>query len=105
MITRDDYFKRRDVEYAADMTPEIETNSVVTIAKANELLERAGMRRGCNSGWRPPAVNASIRGAAKKSKHMLGLAIDITDDDDSLDAWCVINQDVLEELGLWLESP
>lgn len=105
MITPEDYYMGRDQLYPDELTDELEENAKVTVDRANDLLERAGMQRGVNSGWRPAAVNAGIKNAAKKSKHMQCLAIDINDDDGTLDAWCMKNLDVLEEIGLWLEHP
>lgn len=104
-ITLADYYMGRDSLYAHELTPELAANAQQTVACANELLRRAGLRRAVNSGWRPAAVNATVKNAAKKSKHMLCLAIDINDDDGALDAWCMAHPEVLEELGLWLEHP
>jgi hypothetical protein len=104
-ITLADYFMGRDRLYADELTQELATNAQRMVERANALLHRAGLRRAVNSGWRPAAVNAAISNAAKKSKHLLCLAIDIDDDDGALDAWCMAHPDVLEELGLWLEHP
>lgn len=105
MITLEDYFMGRDKLYSAELTDELRVNAGVIVARANLLLARSGLRRGVNSGWRPAAVNAAIPHAAKESKHILCLAIDIADDDDALDAWCMANPRALEEIGLWLEHP
>jgi len=105
MITLEDYYMGRDKQCPDELTDELRANARNTIERANQLLERAGMQRGVNSGWRPAAVNAAIKNAARKSKHIQCLAIDIDDDDDSLDAWCMANQEVLAEIGLWLEHP
>lgn len=104
-ITLADYYMGRDRLYADELTQELVANAQLTVACANELLRRAGLRRAVSSGWRPVAVNAAVKNAAKKSKHMLCLAIDIDDDDGALDAWCMAHLDALEELGLWLEHP
>lgn len=119
MISRDDYFKdpktgeRRDKRYVADMTPMIEENAEVTVAKANLLLTRYRESTGddqprkVNSGWRPPAVNAGTQGASPTSRHMTGEAIDIGDGDAALDAWLMteVGTAVLVDLGLWHEHP
>lgn len=114
MITLEMFYKGRDKQYACDLTPEIQTNAVETLRRANLLLERfyaanpaAAHSRGCNSGWRPPSVNACTQGAAKKSNHMLGKAIDISDDDEALDSWLMSaeGQAALGEIGLWMEHP
>jgi hypothetical protein len=114
MITSAEYYKGRDKQYASELTEEIRKNSIETIRRANALLElfyatnpNAKRDRTATSGWRPPAVNAATKKAATKSKHMLGLAIDIGDSDGKLDAWLMtINgQRALEVIGLWMEHP
>jgi hypothetical protein len=104
-ITLADYYMGRDRLYARELTPQLADNACITVARANALLLRAGMRRGVTSGWRPPAINATVANAAPNSRHVLCLAIDLADDDGTLDAWCMAHLDVLEEIGLWLEHP
>lgn len=114
MITMEMFYKGRDKQYACELTEEIQTNAKVTVLRANMLLDRfyaanpkAAQNRGCNSGWRPPEVNARTHNAAKKSNHMIGRAIDIGDDDEQLDKWLMTaeGQKALEEIGLWMEQP
>ena len=113
MITRDDFFMGRDKAYKSELTPEIEANSKITIERANLLLARFRQATGdtyarkVNSGWRPAAVNAATPGAARKSKHMMGQAIDIDDDNGALDDWLMEpeGEQALREIGLWHEHP
>lgn len=105
MITLAEYYMGRDKLYAAELTDELRANAVLTVERANALLARAGMKRSVNSGWRPAAVNATIRNASKRSKHMLCLAIDIDDGDETLDGWCMSHPSALAEIGPWLEHP
>lgn len=114
MISLEQFFKGRDKAYACELTPEIQANAVETLRRANLLLDlfyvanpKAAKNRGCNSGWRPAEINACVPNAAKKSKHMLGMAIDIGDDDGQLDAWLMTQagQNALEQVGLWMEHP
>ena len=118
MITRNDYFTatdgtRRDIHYSGDMNPMIEDNAEVTVGKANLLLARFRestgdtAQRKVNSGWRPPMVNASTKGASPTSRHMTGEAIDIGDEDGKLDEWLMteVGTAALIELGLWHEHP
>ena len=100
-----DYYMGRDREYHAELTPELRANARETVGRVNRLLKRAGFTRRVTSGWRPAAVNATVPGAAKGSKHISCIAIDLEDRDGALDAWCMAHLDVLEELGLWLEHP
>lgn len=100
-----DYYMGRDRQYYAELTPELRANARETVRRVNRLLQRAGLARKVTSGWRPAAVNATVPGAAKGSKHITCIAIDLEDRDGALDAWCMAHLDVLEELGLWLEHP
>lgn len=113
MITIDDYYKGRDKQYADELTPDIESNALITVDRINQLLDAfyaanpTAAVRTVNSGWRPEAINASVHGAATHSKHMTGQACDLSDDDGQLDAWLQTDsgQAALERIGLWMESP
>jgi len=113
MITRDDFFMGRDKAYPNELTPEIEACAKTTIERANLLLARFRQDTGdtyarkVNSGWRPAAVNAATPGAARKSKHVLGQAIDIDDDNGALDEWLMSpeGEQAMREIGLWHEHP
>ncbi len=100
-----DYYMGRDREYHAELTPELRANARETVRRVNRLLKRAGFTRRITSGWRPATVNATVPGAAKGSKHISCIAIDLEDKDGALDAWCMAHLDALEEIGLWLEHP
>lgn len=60
------------------------------------------------SGLRSEAQQANLIKAgiskATKSKHLLGLAADISDPDGSLGKWLKANPHILEEAGLWCEE-
>lgn len=45
---------------------------------AMRLQQKMGLQLQINSGYRSPAYNGGLKGAAKKSLHMSGLALDIT---------------------------
>ena len=100
-----DYYMGRDKSHRSELTREIRANARETLRRVNRLLRRAGQMRKVTSGWRPATVNAAVPGAAKVSKHLSCLAIDLEDRNGALDAWCLTNLDTLEELGLWLEHP
>jgi len=112
-ITPAEFYKGRDAQYPLDLTEEIKAFGRETLRRANSLLDvfysanPQAHRRSCNSGWRPPIINASVPNAAPKSKHMLAQAIDIEDDDGCLDAWCMSpeGRSAMIQIGLWLESP
>lgn len=114
MITAQQFWKGRDTQYAADLTPEIVANAEETLWRTNRLLAmffaanaHTTRDRGCNSGWRPPIVNARTKDAAKLSNHMTGKAIDVGDDDEALDTWLmtIAGQQALIECELWMEHP
>lgn len=106
MITPAKFWQGRDVLFKSELTQEILGNAIEVMRRVNLLLKRAGFTdRDASSGWRPAAVNASTPKAASKSKHLLGLAIDVQDGDKALQQWCMANTDVLAELGLWMEHP
>jgi Peptidase M15 len=100
-----DYYMGRDREYRDELTPVLRANARETVRRVNQLLRRAGLSRKITSGWRPAAVNANVPGAARGSKHISCIAIDLEDRDGALDAWCLAHLDVLAEIGLWLEHP
>lgn len=111
MISRDDFFMGRDVKYRTELTYDIEANAAMTIQRANLLLTKFYAafphieRRTVNSGWRPQAVNQATPGAALRSKHMTGEAVDLSDMDGLLDEWLLDNPEVLEDCQLWQEHP
>lgn len=104
-MTYEEYWMGRADTHKSDLTPEIVANAAILVERVHKLLKAFGEDRAVTSGWRPPSVNAATVGAAVKSKHMSGQAIDLADPEDDLDAWCLANQDKLEEFQLWLESP
>lgn len=112
-ITLDEFFMGRDKTYASELTSELRANAEITVSRANKLLERfyaakpQAHRRGVNSGWRPKAINAKTKDAAKLSNHMICKAVDLGDDDEDLDNWLMSaeGQRALEEEGLWMEHP
>ncbi len=115
MITRGDFFMGRDVQYASELTPEIEARSEMMIRAANVGLSMfyadnpTAVQRRVNSGWRPPEVNAALvltRGAAVHSHHMDGDAVDLSDVDRALCLWSMRNKDRLLKVGiLGMERP
>jgi len=105
LLSIQDYLMGRDQAYANDYTAEIASNAAETVSRINAFLQHSGFDGHVNSGWRPPSLNAATQGAAPHSKHMLALACDLHDVDGHIDRWCIDNAAVLEELGLWQESP
>lgn len=101
-----DYWMGRDKLYPQDLTREIELNAADLVGRCNMLAkEMPWPLPRVSSGWRPPSVNAKVKGAAKRSNHMIGNAVDFSDPDGRMARWCFDNQPILERVGLWLEHP
>lgn len=111
MITLTDYWMRRDEAYPDELTDDIRAKAGETVARANLLLSmyrnltKDDEIRKVNSGWRPAGVNAATPGAAPRSKHMTGEAIDISDPEGDLDEFCLDHPELLQTIGLWQEHP
>lgn len=104
-ITKLEILMGRDTQYAKDYTPEISANIDSLLIALNKFRAIYDKPMTVSSGWRPASLNAKVPGAAKKSNHIIGLACDFKDSDGALDAYCLANQDVLKECGLYLEHP
>ena len=105
-VTIEEYWMGRDRKYMDELTMEVVKNAWETVRRVNKLAEIAGWKDlVVSSGWRPAAVNSTVKGASPKSKHLLGQAIDLADPHGHIGRWCIDNQNALEKVGLWLESP
>lgn len=113
-ITVEDYLMGREKLY--DCSPTIREHAALTVSKVNALL--AVLEEECiplethpktltivSSGWRPPQVNAQVKGAAPKSKHMTADACDLYDPEGDIDEYLSDHPDVLTALGLYMEHP
>lgn len=118
MIKLSDYWMGRDKSYPLALSTEIVRNAETMIELADKLLalaKLAGVTLETNprtntivsGGWRPPEINANTPGAAVRSKHMTGQAIDLYDPDGDLDDWLMTDdgQRAMADLGLWHEHP
>lgn len=102
MITRDEVLKGRDRDYP--LTPEMETNLDKLLVAVNRIREAWGKPLVVTSGYRPGHFNKAA-GGAKKSSHVTCEAVDFSDPDGSFGKWCLQNLKLLEEAGLYMESP
>lgn len=102
MITREEILKGRDKEFPLDET--LEKNLSNLLIALNKFRKAFNKPMKCTSGYRPASINASI-GGSKKSAHMSCQAADFADPDGKLKEFCLKNIKLLEECGLWLESP
>lgn len=104
-ITLDEYYMGRDKLFKEELSDAHKANAAKTVELANKLLEKFGQKRRVTSGWRPASINAATKGASPHSRHVLCQAVDLEDNNRELMNWCLNNQDVLKELGLWAEDP
>lgn len=118
MITLADYFMGRDRQFAIFLSPDIKreaartcelATAVMAIAKTAGVRFEVSPRTGSfvSSGWRPPAVNCTTPGAAPKSKHITGQAVDIYDPEGDFDEWLITPDGLktLKDFGVWIEHP
>ncbi len=103
-ISKSELLMGRDQTYPNDYTQEISDNLDNFLIPINKIRDVWGKPMIVNSGWRPPSINASTPGAATHSKHMLGLAADISDIDGSLWKWVLENLQLMKDLGIYMED-
>lgn len=104
MLAKSELLMGRDLQYPADYTQEISDNLDKLLIPMNKVRAAWNTPMTVNSGWRPPSINTATPGAAKASKHMIGLAVDISDPDGKLWAWVLQNLDLMQQLGLYFED-
>lgn len=89
-------------------------NAVLLLEKVNGLLRdvrfldpglEAAQLPKITSGWRPAAYNATIPGAALRSRHITGEAVDLADPAGELDQFLFDNQGLLAAHGCFMEHP
>lgn len=110
MINLEDYIsasgKYPERLNSEELTKTIKDNAVVLLNKVNQLLQELGITNvKVSSGFRPSAVNAKVKGAAKKSLHMSGRAVDIYDPEHEIMHKILARPDLLKKYDLWLEAP
>lgn len=93
MITKQEYFSRRGVAITPNQIEALHiANAEFLISKVNQLWAVYEKENGnrpliVSSGYRTKAINASIKGSAKRSNHMMGLAVDIQDPQKTIQRW------------------
>lgn len=96
--------KYKDRLLSSELTKEIKDNAIILLNRVNQLLKELGIKSvSVSSGFRPSAVNAAIKGSAKKSLHMLGKAVDIADPKHELYKKIEEKPELLKKYGLWME--
>jgi uncharacterized protein YcbK (DUF882 family) len=85
------------------LTQDQQANLELLHKAINKVRSAYGKPMVVTSGVRSVEDQMRINPKAPKSKHLLGLAVDILDRDGKLWAWCMDNLKLLEEAGLYLE--
>lgn len=110
MITFNNYVtangKYPDRLNSEELNDTVKANIKVLLNDVNAFLKEIGVENAIvSSGFRPSAVNGTIPGAAKKSLHLQGLAIDIKDVDGSIAKKAQAKPDIMRKYGIFLENP
>lgn len=103
MIKEADILMGRDRLYP--LSEGLKTNLHNLIKAINKLERICPYAFFVCSGYRPPAINAKVAGAAPNSAHAVCMAVDLFDKDGKIDQWCLDNLKELESAGLFLEDP
>lgn len=87
-----------------DLTDEQKKNAKILLDRINQVRAAYGKPMKVNDGIR--RVQDTPPNGAKASKHLIGAAVDI-DDDDTLFMWkwCLANLELLKKIGLYMEDP
>jgi hypothetical protein len=102
MITLKEYLMDRDESYT--LSEECLRNAADLLCRVNWLLGRLNIHTKVTSGWRPEEINKKV-GGASKSAHTTCMAIDILDPFGKTATLILSRLELLEEVGLFLESP
>jgi len=99
--------KYPDRETHKELNDEIKKNAEDLLKRVNALLADLGIDKvAVSSGFRPSGVNANTPGSAKKSAHMRGSAIDLSDDkSQTICKKILAKPELLKKHGLWMEDP
>lgn len=88
--------------------PNIDHNLIILLGRINQLSSAYGKPMIVTSGLRSQAQQQALIAAGKsnapKSHHLTGEAVDILDEDGSLNKWCKANLFELTNAGLWCEE-
>lgn len=104
MISKKQLTRNYDTLFASDYTQAISDNLDHLLMQVNIFMKDYKFGVEVTSGWRPAAVNASTKGAAPKSNHMVGLAMDLLDADGNLMSYVLAHLQEATELGLYFED-
>lgn len=97
----------RDVLYPEAYTLDVESNAIDLIKRVNNLFNALQIDvPAVTSGFRPLAINMRV-GGAKRSLHMSGKAVDLSDPGQpgEIEQLILANSHLLLDFGLWMEDP
>lgn len=87
-----------------DLPKDVQENLQMLLVKINIVRKAYGKPLKVNDGYRRPADTP--KNGASKSKHLIGAAVDIDDDEEgTFWKWCLQNLDIIADAGLFLEDP
>ncbi len=96
-----------------DQSEEIQANLAILLDKMNQVRSLYGKSMVCTSGLRTIEDHLRIYATKgitdeskipMKSKHLYGEALDVSDPSGELNSWCKKNEEVLRDIGIWLET-
>lgn len=87
----------------SELPKELQTNLDHLLTAINCIRLAYGKPMKVTSGYRPAAANQAA-GGAQSSAHLSCLAVDISDKDGKLWAWCLNNLKLMKQTGLYLED-
>lgn len=101
-----------------DQSGEIQSNLKTLLERVNKIRAAYGRPMTPTSGlrtmedhmriYREKAAKAGVpfdeSKVPKKSRHLYGQAVDISDPDRQLQTWCKANEATLASVGLWMED-
>ena len=110
-ITKEEILMGRVKE--SELSSELKSNLEILLKKMNELRSKYGKPMKVTSGYRSKEdqiriyKDKGITDVSKipmKSKHLYCQAVDISDPNKDLQKWCKQNENVLKEIGFWMED-
>lgn len=102
---------RREILKGEECPPEYEMNLLDLLVKINKVRDAWSRPMTVTSGFRTMKDHIAIYVKKKipknkiplASKHLYCQAVDIYDPDKTLQKWCIDNENLLAEIGLWME--
>lgn len=95
-------------QHGYETNAEIDANLAILLVRINLIRAAYNVPMIVTSGLRSVAKQQELIDAgiskATHSKHMIGAAVDILDQDGSLHNWCKANEAVLVSAQLWMEE-